>query len=122
MSAFHELTNKNFDLYAAKNYNNPSCLDIQEFYDDVARFKYLKRLFKKYINKGILQERLILNHIIIIHNVFYVKAAARMCFNRIDAVYWPALKTFLLYLNFITDDDYCNIPIDLHIVKQLQQV
>lgn len=120
MQLITNLTNGNFELYAAKHYNNPRCLDVKEFYEDLSRFKYLRRLLKKYVDKNILLERKILNHIIIIHNVFFSRAATAMCFSKIDVAYWSALKTFLLYLNLITDDDYVNIPIDLFVAKQLQ--
>ena len=117
-----ELTEKNFTLYAAHHYNNPRCLDVQEFYDDLSRFKYLKKLLKRYKDKGELQERLILNHIIIIHNMFNIEAGVKMCFFKIPEQYWPALKTFMLYLNYIRQEDYINIPSDLYVAKKLQQI
>jgi len=117
-----QLTNKNFDLYAARHYTNPRCLSIEEFKEDLSRFKVIKRLLKRYYQKGLLEERRLLNEIIIIHNVFFINAAVNMCFNRIDEKYWPALKTCLLYLNFITDDDYINIPIDLLVAAKLQRI
>lgn len=116
------LTRKNFMVYAARHYNNPRILDIQEFYEDVARFKIVKRLLKRYIEKNILEERRILNEIITIHNVFLMKASTQMLFFQFDEEYFPALKTFLLYLNYITDEDYINVPVDLFIVKKLQQI
>ncbi len=122
MRYIHELTEKNFILYAANNYINPRCLDVKEFHEDLHRFKYVKKLFKKYHEKQILQERLILNHLIIIHNMFGLPGATRMCFFKINETYWPALKTFLLYLNYIPDGEYTNIPIDLYIARQLQKL
>ena len=122
MQLIDELTEKNFELYAAKHYNNPRCLDIQEFYDDVSRFKYLKRLFGRYKEKGELQERLILNHLITIHNIFYVDAARAMCFHKINETMWPVLKTFLLYLNYLPEEGYNDIPIDLFVARRLQRV
>lgn len=118
----YELNDKNFELYAAQNYNNPRCLDIAEFYDDVSKFKYLKKLFKRYSDKNVLQERLILNHIITLHNIFVVEAATNMCFYKIHEIHWPALKTFLLYLNYIREDEYINIPSDLYVALKLQQI
>jgi hypothetical protein len=117
-----ELNDKNFNIYAARHYNNPNCLDVDDFYGDVDRFKYLKKLFNKYNKKKILQERLILNHLIIIYNVFAVSAASQMCFYKLNEEHWPALKTFLLYLNYIHPDEYMNIPSDLYITKKLQQI
>ena len=74
MDNFDVLTHKNFKLYAAKMYNNPECLDVNEFQQDVTRFKYLKRLLKRYELTGDLQERLILNHLIVLYNVFGIEA------------------------------------------------
>jgi hypothetical protein len=122
MQLLNELTDKNFLIYAAKHYNNPSCTDVKEFETDVAHLKYVKKLLKKYAERGILQERLILNHLIIFHNSFYPEAATAMCFHRIDQKYWPALKTFLLYLNYIPYGEYINIPIDLNIARTLQKI
>jgi hypothetical protein len=119
---FSELNEDNFILYAARNYNNPCCTDVDEFYTDVARFKYLKKLLKRYAEKGQLQERLILNHIIIIHNMFTIEAASRMCFYKIPESYWPALKTFMLYLNYIYDEDFINIPSDIYVALKLKEI
>jgi len=116
------LTDDNFELYAAKHYNNPRCIDIKEFYEDLARFKYLKRLIGRYKEKGELQERLILNHLITIHNVFIIEEATAMCFHKIEHTMWPTLKTFLLYLNYIPEDQYNDIPVDLNVVKVLQKL
>jgi hypothetical protein len=115
-----ELTEKNFNLFAAKNYINPRVLDPEEFEEDLIRFKYLKRLFSRYKEKQELQERLILNHLTVIHNVFRLGAATEMCFFKIDPTLWPALKTFLLYANLLPVDGYESIPADLYVAKQLQ--
>ncbi len=117
-----ELNDKNFNIYAARHYNNPNCLDVDDFYEDLDHFKYLKKLFNKYSNGKTLQERLILNHLIILHNVFSISAATQMCFYKLNEEHWPALKTFLLYLNYIYSDDYINIPTDLYITKKLQHL
>ena len=79
-----KLDESNFLLYAAKHYDNPQCFDTIEFYEDLKRFKYIKRLFNRYIEDGDLKERLVLNHIVILFNLFGVKAAIRMLFlNRL---------------------------------------
>jgi hypothetical protein len=118
-----ELTEKNFNLFAAKNYVNPRVLDPAEFEDDLIRFKYLKRLFSRYKEKNELQERLILNHLIVIHNVFEVSAATEMCFFKTDPTLWPELKTFLLFLNLLPPiNEYESIPINLEIAQKLQQL
>lgn len=117
-----ELTEKNFTLFAAKNYINPRVLDPEEFEEDLIRFKYLKRLFNRYKEKQELQERLILNHLTVIHNVFRLEAATEMCFFKIDSSMWPTLKTCLLYLNLLPVDGYESIPTDLYMTKQLQKL
>jgi hypothetical protein len=117
-----ELTDKTFLIFAARHYANPCCADVKEFYEDIARFKYLKKLLKRYKDKSELQERLILNHIIIIHNSFGISAGVRMCFFKIPEEYWPALKTFLLYLNYIYIEEYINIPSDMYVARKLQQI
>ena len=75
-----KLDESNFLLYAAKNYDNPQCFDTIEFYEDLKRFKYIKRLFNRYDEDGDLKERLVLNHIVVLFNLFGVKAATRMLF------------------------------------------
>ena len=122
MSLFDDLNHKNFELYAAKHYDNPSCLSEEDFYEDLSRFKYIIRLLRKYRDSGILQERLILNHIISIYNVFEMKAATRMMFYRIDTELWPPLKTFLVYLNYIKPNQYNNVMVDLNVAKRLNDL
>lgn len=119
---FDELNEENFILFAAKNYDNPQCLDADEFYDDIARFKYLKRLFRKYEMNQVLQERLILNHLVVIGNVFHVPAATRMLFYKIEEEHWSILKPFLIFLKFIGEDDYVNVPLDKYVVEQLRKI
>jgi len=96
-----ELTEENFLLYAIKNYDNSNCSGMDEFLDDLKRFKYLKRLLRKYTAGKGLKERLILNHIIVIYNLFGVDAATKMLFFKIDKKFWSQLKTFLVFLNFM---------------------
>lgn len=91
------LKNSNFALYAAKYYDNPSCLDVKEFEDDVNRVKYLKRLFNKYRETGELKERLIINHLVIFYNMFGVVPATRMLFQKLKG-YEDCLKPFLVLL------------------------
>lgn len=90
----------NFILYAAKHYNNPDCFDTEEFLTDLKRFKYVKRLLNKYRETGDLKERLILNHIIIIYNIFGVVPATRMLFFRLNGHY-EYLKPFLEFLGYL---------------------
>ena len=120
MKLFDDLNNKNFELYAARYYENPSCVSIEDFHEDLARFKYIIRLLRRYRDTGIIQERLVLNHIISIYNVFNVKAANRMMFYRIDDELWPAVKTFLLFLNYLPTTQYKNINVDINIANKLK--
>lgn len=96
---FDKLDETNFLLYAAKHYDNPSCFDTIEFYEDLNRFKYLKRLFSRYQETGELKERLILNHIIVIYNLFGVDASTRMLFFKLKD-HWSYLKPFLVMLEY----------------------
>jgi hypothetical protein len=98
-----QLDDTNFLLYAAAHYENECYYDTCEFYEDLATFKYLKRLFSRYHEKGELRERLIINHLITLYNVFDVTAATRMLFFRIDEIHWVYLKTFLLFLNLMPE-------------------
>ena len=97
------LTENNFLLYAAKHYDNPLCFDEIEFLEDIKRFKYLKKLLKKYQDTGVLRERLILNHLIIIFNVFGNTAGCRLLFYHMGMEYNKELKTFVTFLNFMPD-------------------
>ena len=100
---FDDLNEKNFLLYAMKEYNNPQCVQVEEFYDDLKKVKYIKRLFNQYLNEGVLKERLLLNHIIVFYNVFPVRSATRMLFLKIEEKFWPILKTFLVYLSYMSE-------------------
>ena len=100
---FDDLNEKNFLLYAMKEYDNPQCVQVEEFYDDLKKVKYIKRLFNQYLNEGVLKERLLLNHIIVFYNVFPVRSATRMLFLKIEEKFWPILKTFLVYLSYMPE-------------------
>ena len=126
---FDDLNEKNFLLYAMKEYDNPQCVQVEEFYDDLKKVKYIKRLFNQYLNEGVLKERLLLNHIIVFYNVFPVRSATRILFLKIEEEFWPILKTFLVYLSYmpeiidsingrsILSDD---IQLDQHVVDRLR--
>jgi ribosome-interacting GTPase 1 len=122
MKLFDDLTEENFELFAAKHYNNPQCVDVAEFQEDLARYKYVKRLLRKYQQTGEIQERLVLNHLIVIYNMFGISAANRMSFYRIEEELWPALKTFLVYLNYLPENEKVEIPLDQNIVKVLRSI
>lgn len=94
------LSEVNFLLYAAKNYDNPNCYDTLEFYEDLNRFKYVKKLFVRFQETGELKERLIINHLIIIYNVFGADAATRMLFVKLES-HLHLLKPFLELMGFL---------------------
>jgi hypothetical protein len=121
------LNDDNIVYFAMKNYSNPSCKNIEEFQEDFNRIKYVKRLFNRYEQSGVLRERLILNHIITIYNVFGVDASSRMLFNRLDERQYSILKTFLVYLNYCPEQKFDNIdivsiPLDATIIKKLRSL
>ena len=93
-----KLNENNFLLFAMHNYDNPQCHSMAEFEEDMKKFLYLKKLIGRYKSNGELRERLILNHIIVLYNIFG-NAATRMLFYKIDSEQWDVLVTFLLYLN-----------------------
>jgi hypothetical protein len=101
---FDDLNEKNFLLYAMKEYNNPQCTEVEEFNDDLKKIKYIKRLLNQYVSEGVLKERLLLNHIIVFYNVFPPAAATRILFFKIEEKFWPILKPFLFYLKLIPED------------------
>jgi hypothetical protein len=126
---YHEkLDGNNFVLFAAKHYDNPQCHDTTEFYDDLKRFKYLKRLFVKYQESGELRERLILNHLIILYNVFG-EAATRMLFLKLEGHY-SCLKPFIVMLGFMPEKILVenkiyyssDISMDSNIVEVLRKI
>jgi len=100
---FNDINEDNFLMYAMREYNNIQCMDIEEFYDDLKKIKYIKRLFNIYKNNGQLKERLILNHFIIFFNVFNVESGTRILFYKIEEHFWPMLKTFLIFLDRMPD-------------------
>ena len=110
---FQELNDDNFLIFAIKNYQNPSCTGMQELEDDLKRFKYLKRLFNRYTKTGEANERLIINHLILLFNVFGT-AATKMLFFKLEERYWSDLKTFLVFLN--------RLPIETVVTKGINEV
>lgn len=117
----YELTEDNFVLFAMKNYDNPNCRGINEFKDDLKRFSYLKRLFRKYKAGSGLKERLIINHIIVVTNLFGVKASVDMLFFKIDKKHWPQLKSFLMFLNIMPADNLL-VTHDNSVLESLRKI
>lgn len=99
------LTSNNFLIYAAQNYNNPTCTSTEEFNEDLRRLKYIKKLCTKYVESGDLKERLILNHIIILHNVFDPVTLCRILYLKMSE-YFHIIKPFLLMLGILQNRIY----------------
>ena len=122
MVDFSTLTPENINMFAMKHYDNPSCVDEQEFLDDMKRFKYLKRLFRKYDTSKDLKMRLIINHIIVLANVFGVDAATSLLFFKIEREHWPILKAFLVFLHYMPENDLVDIAINHEVMGKLGQI
>ena len=127
---FDDLNEENFMMYAMKCYTSPHCI-MSEFESDIKRTKYLKRLFRRYKITKSLKDRLILNHIILLNNVFGTEATARILFYKIDERDYDLLKTFLMYLNMLPDGVYgingkniplIEIPIEPNVAEILSKI
>ena len=100
---FEDLNDDNFLLYAMKFYENPQCLSESDFNNDLKILKYVKRLLNRYERTRVLKERLMLNHLIMLGNVFPGKVLVRILFLKIPVQYWSELKTFLIFLNYMPE-------------------
>ncbi len=125
-----DLNEANALVYAAKHYDNPHFFDTVEFYEDLSRFKYLKKLFGRYEETGEINERLVLNHLTVIYNVFGVEAATKLLFLKMDN-YGSYLKPFLLLLNYLPEVIFgvqgknintSDIIMDQNIVEKLRKI
>ena len=119
---YEKITSENVLMFAIRNYTNPHCEGEKEFEDDLKRFKYIKRLLRKYYDTGILKERLLLNHIIVLNNVFGADACATLLLFKIQDQYWPAMKAFLLFLNILREDELEHIETDVFVCKTLKEL
>jgi hypothetical protein len=122
MSDFKILTPETIEIFAKRHYNNPSDIDRQEFEDDMKRFKYLKRLFRKYDTSKEFKARLIINHIIILSNMFGIDASTTLLFFKIDKQHWSILKTILIFLNYMPKEDLIDIKIDQNVMEELKRI
>ena len=118
---FSELNEENFLLFAIKNYENPQAVTKEDFYDDLKRFKYLNRLLKTYLNSGVLKLHLILNHLIIIYNVFG-EAATPLLFYKISEEYWSILKAFMLYMSRYPEINNDTVMVDQYCLTELNKL
>ena len=125
---FDNLTEENILLYATKAYDKPNCV-MSEFLEDMKRFNYLNKLFMRYRKYDELRERLILNHLMVLYNVFGPEAVSRLLFYKVEKEDYSSLKTFLLFLNImpekvkgINGSDIISsyIPVDMKIANKLR--
>ena len=119
---YDKITNDNIIMFAIKHYDNPQCEGEREFYDDMKRFKYIKRLLRKHKDTGILKERLLLNHIIILNNLFGAEACVTLLLFKIQREYWETLKSFLLFLNIIREDELKEVQENKEILEILRKL
>ena len=121
---FSELNDENFLIFAIKNYENPQAVTREDFEKDLNHFKYVKRLLKKYRNTGQLKVHLILNHFIILYNVFG-EATTPMLFHKIEMELWPAMKSFIIFLGKFPEYPKCyihDVQVDINCLSQLYQI
>ena len=119
---YEKITSDNVNMFAIKYYDNPQCEGEKEFYDDMKRFKYIKRLLRKHKDTGVLKERLLLNHIIVLNNLFGAEACVTLLLFKIQREYWETLKSFLLFLNMIREDELSQITENLEVLEILRKL
>jgi len=119
---FEEITKDNWLLFAQQNYSNPTLEDNVEFLEDIKRFKYLKRLFRKYKTTGEVKIRLIINHIVVLQNVFGADVAITLLLFKMDREYWTALKTVLNYLKLLYQHELGDVDEDEKINEMLREL
>jgi hypothetical protein len=128
--SFDDLTNDNILMYAIKAYDKPNCI-MSEFNDDMKRFNYLKRLFQRYRKYDELREQLVLNHLVVLYNVFGAEVATRLLFYKMSKDDYPALKTYLLFLSCMPERIYgikghdihsSDIPVDMKVADTLRKI
>ena len=121
---FDHLNEDNFLLFAIKNYENPQAVTKEDFDKDLNHFKYIKRLLKRYKNTGVLKTHLLLNHFIVLYNIFG-EAATLMLFFKIEQDLWPTMKTFIMFLGKFPEfpkSSIHDIQPDLNCLRELYQI
>tara|TARA_B100000900_G_scaffold415740_1_gene446929 strand:+ start:381 stop:752 length:372 start_codon:yes stop_codon:yes gene_type:complete len=116
------LNDSNILLYAAKHYYNPTFSDIEEFNEDLKRFKYIKRLINRYLDQDNLGDRLLMNHIIVVFNVFGIEPALNILRVKLDERHWPVIKPFLVFLSYIKNDQLTGVKMDQRVVEVLRKI
>ena len=119
---FEKITNDNVIMFAIKHYDNPQCEGESEFHDDMKRFKYIKRLLRKYREHGELKERLILNHMIVVNNVFGAEAGSTLLIFKIEPEFWSVLKTFMNFLGMLPEGELEHIDEDKRVKEVLERI
>ena len=119
---FKEITKDNWLLYAQQAYDNPTLEKEVEFYDDIKRFKYLKRLFRKYAITNKIKVRLVVNHLIVLQNVFGIDACITLLLYKNDTKYWPILKSVFTYLNYLYPKELIVLTEDEYIKRELEKL
>ena len=131
MNLFDDLNEKNYLHFAMKYYDNRQCTSIEEFNEDLNKIKYVKRLFNRFLETGELRTNLILNHLIVIYNVFENEAATRMLFFRVEKKFYSILKPFLIFLNRLPEKvrgidgeeiQTNHIPLNETTIKELRKI
>ena len=131
MNLFDDLNEKNYLHFAMKYYDNRQCTSVEEFNDDLNKIKYVKRLINRFLETGELRTNLILNHLIVIYNVFENEAATRMLFFRVEKKFYSILKPFLIFLNRLPekvkgidgeDIQTNHIPLNETTIKELRKI
>ena len=117
-----EVTEDNYLIVAAKHYNNPQCSSTEEFYADLDRIKYIKRIINRYLETGELSERLLLNHIIVFCNVFTIPIGIKLMALKLEYKYWSVIKAFLVKLKYVLPDDLTGIEMDPKVVEVLRNI
>jgi hypothetical protein len=121
---FSELNEENFLLFAIKNYNNPQAVTQEDFYKDLNYFKYIKRLLNRYKSTGVLKIHLLINHFIVLYNIFG-DATTPMLFYKIEKELWSSMKTFIVFLNRLPEYPKCyihEIEVDEYCIEQLKKI
>lgn len=121
---FDELNEDNYILFAIKHYDNPQAVTQEDFFEDLSRFKYIKKLLRKYVKTGDLKTSLLINHFIIVFNIFN-EAALPLLFFKIEKELWSSMKTFLVFLNRVPEYPKTfvdEIPTDEECLKILQAI
>jgi len=121
---FDELNEDNYILFAIKHYENPHSVTKEDFFDDLKKFKLIKKIYKKYITDKKINIKLLINHFLMLYNVFG-EAATPLLFYKIDSCYWSLVKTTIMYLGRFPEypkTEIHNIPVDLEFFELLQKL